>query len=1425
MSFESLESRIALSVANDHAPLYVAPHAAPPAALTFQAQAVVAAPVVSASSVSLSQSAERITLYGTGFDRRPGHNAVAFDGGVTGRIVSASPTTLVVQLTHRPATPGILSATVTTNSRSSGDPVAVARIVAAPQVTPDLNALSRSAVTLTIRGSGFDAANLTNRVALTGGATGTVTAATATTLTVALRNLHAAGSPLKAVVTSFGGTSGTAVTIATIVRKATVQSSTQRIQRSDTTLLIRGSGFNPVAASNTVTFNHGAVGRVMTATPTLLVVKLTTPPAAGRLTAVVTAYSGSSGAPVRVATVQASPVVTGNNTSLATDAPTLIITGSGFSTTPRDNLITLSSGSGMVTAATSTQLTVEFTTAPTIGSLTAVVVNNSTSSAPSSGNPVQVATIVAAPTVTSGSGNLANSATTLTIAGSGFNASNASANTVAFSLGAVGTVAAATPTMLTVTLSTPPTSLGSLTAIVTSNSGTSGSAVQVATVVAAPTVVENLTDLVNNQTTVTITGTGFNSSDLSGNTVAFNLGAAGSVTAATSTSLTVAFSTLPTSLGALTAVVTSYGGPSASPVNVATVVAPPTVTATSSNLAVDAPTLVITGTGFSTTPANNVVMLSSGAATVTTATATQLTLTFGDQPAAGTLTAEVLSSSDGEIFIASGTAVQVATVVAAPTVTQSLANQASNVTTVTITGTGFNATTPSANTVVFNLGAVGAVTAATSTQLTVTLSTQPSSNGGLTAVVTSNGGSSGNPVQVNTVVAVPTVSESSTSLAALGSYMTIAGTGFDAFTPSNNTVAFNLGAVGTVMAATSTSLTIQFSTLPTTSGSLTAIVTTDGGSSGTAVQVGTVTYDNFVVSSSTAPAWTTFMDIYGYFPAGYTYSSPDGLINAADASQGVLGYTAASLPSVGSAVNVEVVQRDTVYPYTEKTITAQVATSAPLVDSSTQTLSPTSTTLTITGAKFDTTASNNTVAFNMGAVGFVASATSNSLDVVLTAVPTTSGPLLAVVTTDGVSVNAVQVGTFYATPVVTQSTGSLPFNATTVTINGFGFDPNAGNNTVAFNLGAVGVVTAATGASLTVTFSTPPTSLGTLTAIVTSDGYQAAGAVQVATVVPAVTPSTTPLTVYSTSLTISGSGFDASTPANNTVALTLQGTSIPATVTAATSTSLTITCSPPSSLTGTSGILTAVVTTDGYSSGSTQVATVYAPPSLLAGEPGLYYGSFPSTYTLQGSFPDPNPADYSVTFSNGAAGYVSQVLSSTELQITFTTNPTQLGPMGVALMMDGAPAQNNGFYFVVCPDLVECGFSCSPSSINMWEYNSTSSGPGTPTSSTIVVTVTPTDENGNLLTSGASNLTPYLSIDWTWSIVGNDGSLGSLGPITYNASTGSYEQTFYPNWTLYTNSIFPGDSAFFTFYGYFDGQTGGTLNGNIRCYVYMYETQ
>ncbi|MDB6117837.1 MAG: hypothetical protein JWO08_1618, partial [Verrucomicrobiaceae bacterium] len=77
-------------------------------------------------------------------------------------------------------------------------------------------------------------------------------------------------------------------------------------------------------------------------------------------------------------------------------------------------------------------------------------------------------------------------------------------------------------------------------------------------------------------------------------------------------------------------------------------------------------------------------------------------------------------------------------VAAAPTPTVALSTGAvlANATTMTINGTLFDATTPSSNTIVFNDGAVGTVTAATATSLTVTFSTKPVAAGSLTAIVT-----------------------------------------------------------------------------------------------------------------------------------------------------------------------------------------------------------------------------------------------------------------------------------------------------------------------------------------------------------------------------------------------------------------------------------------------------------------------------------------------------------------------------------------------------------------------------------------------------------------------------------------------------------------------------------------------------------------
>jgi len=99
-------------------------------------------------------------------------------------------------------------------------------------------------------------------------------------------------------------------------------------------------------------------------------------------------------------------------------------------------------------------------------------------------------------------------------------------------------------------------------------------------------------------------------------------------------------------------------------------------------------------------------------------------------------------------------------VTAAPTVTVNTASLAQNLDTCTITGARFLAGMPSANTVTFNLGAVGEVTAATTTTLTVKFTKQPTSTAPLTVIVANVFGTSGVPKQVATIVAADAATDS-----------------------------------------------------------------------------------------------------------------------------------------------------------------------------------------------------------------------------------------------------------------------------------------------------------------------------------------------------------------------------------------------------------------------------------------------------------------------------------------------------------------------------------------------------------------------------------------------------------------------------------------------------------------------------------------
>ena len=505
---------------------------------------------------------------------------------------------------------------------------------------------------------------------------------------------------------------------------------------------------------------------------------------------------------------------------------------------------------------------------------------------------------------------------------------------------------------------------------------------------------------------------------------------------------------------------------------------------------------------------------------MTSASSTQLTITSLSGLVVGNLTASVTVNS-----VSSGAPVQVATVI--PVVTSSSANLPANATSLTINGFGFS-TTAGNNAVSFSGGATGTVTSASSTQLTIT-SLSGLVLGNLTASVTVSGVSSGTPVQVATVVSAggPVVTPSTATLPVTATSMTINGSGFDT-TAGNDSVSFSGGATGTVTSASSTQLTVT-SLSGLVVGSLNASVTVNGVSSGPAVQVATV---------------------------------------------------------------------------------------IPVVTSSTANLAVNATSMTINGFGFSTTAGNNTVSFSGGATGTVTAATSTQLTVTSLS-GLVLGSLTASVTVDGVgSGTAVQVATVI--PVVTSSTANLAVNATSITINGFGFDSTAGNDSVTFSNGVTGTVTSASSTQLTVT-SLSGLVLGNLTATVTVDGVGSGTAVQVATVIPVVTSSATNLAVTATSMTINGFGFDT-TPGNNTVSFSGGATG---TVTSATSTQLTVT-----SLSGlVLGNLSASVTVDGVSSGAAvQVATVVAVPTITVSTNSLNLGTTTvgtagtaQTYTVSGS--------------------------------------------------------------------------------------------------------------------------------------------------------------------------------------------------------------
>ncbi|MBS0571464.1 MAG: IPT/TIG domain-containing protein [Proteobacteria bacterium] len=587
-------------------------------------------------------------------------------------------------------------------------------------------------------------------------------------------------------------------------------------------------------------------------------------------------------------------------------------------------------------------------------------------------------------------------------------------------------------------------------------------------------------------TSVTINGANFSSTKTS-NTVKFN-GTSATVTSASTTKLVVTVPSGATS-GAIAVTVSGKTGTSSGDF---TVTAPPTISTFSPTSGPIGTSVTITGTKFSATASNDTVKFNGTAATVTSATSTQLVATVPTGATSGKISVAV----NGQTATSSSSF----TVTTPPTISNFTPSSGSVGTSVTITGSNFS-TTKTSNTVKFN-GTAATVNSASATQLVVAVPSGATS-GSVTVTVSGQTATSGSAFTVTTPA--PTISSFSPTSGTVGTTVTINGTNFSS-TVANDTVKFN-GISATVSTATTAKLTV-----PVPPGATTGPITvTTGGQT-------TASSSNFTVTTP-APTISSFTPTNG--PVGTTVTITGTNFDPNPTNDMVtFNGTAATTASATSTQLVVSVPSGATTGKIKVTIGSRSATSGanftPTVSITgfSPSNGPIGTTVTIQGQGFSSTASNNTVTFN-GTAATVVSTTTTQLTVTVPAGATT-GPIT--VTTGGKT--ATSSTSFVVAPQVLGLNPASGPVGTSVTIAGSNFDPTVANDTVSFN----GTVAAVTSASATQLIAVVPAGATSGAISVTVAGATTASASSF-TVIPAITSFNPSSGGAGTTVTVTGTSF------------------------------------------------------------------------------------------------------------------------------------------------------------------------------------------------------------------------------------------------------------------------------------------------------------
>jgi hypothetical protein len=1272
-------------------------------AYTGTSYIVTVAPAITSFTPVSGPVGTTVTIEGTNFGTIPADNTVLF-GTAQASVISATATHLSVIIpagaTTQPITETVnglttFSATSFTVTAPPSDPPAITSF------TPTSGPVGS---TVTIYGSNFST-NISNNIVKFGTDQAAVISATATQLAVIVP-AGATTQPIYVTVNSLTAYTGTSfnVTFPPVITSFTPASGPV-----GTTVTVEGTNFGTLPADNTVLFGT-AQASIVSATATQLSVIVPTGATTQPITLTVNGLTTFSTTTFTVtAPPSDSPAIASFSPTLGPVGTTVTITGANFSTNISNNTVRFGTVQAAVISATATQLTVIVpagaTTQPIYVTVNGLTAYTSTS---------YIVTV--APAITSFTPASGPVGTTVTINGINFSAIP-SENTVLF--GTVpATVTTSAATQLTVTVPAGATSQ-QISVTVNELTATSGTSF---TVTIPPTITSFSPASGPVGTTVTIYGSNF-STNISANIVKFGTVQA-AVISATATQLAVIVPAGATSQPISVTVneLTAYTGMS----YIVTVV--PAITSFAPASGLVGTTVTINGTNFSAIPSENTVLFGAVPATVTTATATHLTVTVpvGATSQPISVTVNGLTASSGTSF----------TIITPPTISSFSPISGPVGTTVTIEGTNFS-TTPSDNLVLF--GTVqAAVSSATATQLTVIVpagaTTQPiyvTVNG-----LTTNSGTS------FTVTAPPSNPPAITSFTPtsgpVGTTVTIYGSNFSA-NISDNTVRF-----GTVQAAVISATATQLAVIvPAGATNQPIYITVNSLTAYTSTSFN-VTFPPLITSFTPAsgPVGTTVTiegTNFGTLPADNTVlfgTAQASVISATVTQMSVIVPTGAITQPITLTVNGL-----TTFSGTSFTVTAPPS-NPPAITSFTPASGPIGTTVTINGSNFSMNISNNTVRFGTVQAGVI-SATTTQLTVIVPAGATTQ-PIY--VTVNGLTAYTGTSFNVTIPPVITSFYPASGPVGDTVTIEGMNFSNIPADNIVMFGT-VQATVTASTAIHLTVIV---PGGAIIQPISVTVNGLSAiSGTSFTVTTPPAImffNPTSGPV---GTTVTITGSNFSTNI-SNNIVRF---GT-VQAAVISASAIQLSVIV-PAGAASGPINL-----TADGLTTNSIMSFNVTSAPVIASFNPTS--GQVGTTVTIEGANFGTTPADNIVFFGT----VQTSVISATPTQLTVTV-PSGATTQPITVTANGLTTISGTSFTVTLPP-------SQPPVIS--SFNPTSG----PTGTTVIITGSNFSPNGgnNIVRFGNLQADLYAATSTQLTVTVPNGATKNPISVTVNGLTGQSGMPF-----------------------------------------------